>query len=216
MRDDDMVRLSLECARLAVRGDDFAPALAAGAESIMRADAGAVLVTVPIGNGSPSHRPRVVVSGIPPVDDAYISDAIELTPRHPHLRRHRWFDAPTTRLSDLVDLRRFWETDVWLRMHGHVDGRYPSAANLGCHGGTAVLLAVLRANGDFGHDDMAVLDLIREPLIPALAFRASWDAATAGVGRTAGTRGPALTPREEQVVGLVALGGRTPGSAGTC
>ena len=44
MRDDDMVRLSLECARLAVRGDDFAPALAAGAESIMRADAGAVLV----------------------------------------------------------------------------------------------------------------------------------------------------------------------------
>ncbi|HEY5845278.1 MAG TPA: hypothetical protein VIT42_00660, partial [Microlunatus sp.] len=91
-----MVRLSLECARLAVHGDDFAPSLVAGAESIMRADAGAVLVTVPIGKSSLSRRPRVVVSGIPPVDDAYISGAIELSPRHPHLKRHRWFDTPTT------------------------------------------------------------------------------------------------------------------------
>ena len=129
MRDDDMLRLSLDCARLAVRGDDFAPVLAAGADSIMRADAAAAFVTVPIGDGALGSQPRVVVAGGPPVDDVYISDLIELAPQHPHTRRQRWFDAPTTRLSDLVDLQRFWETDMWLRIHGYVNGRYQSAAN---------------------------------------------------------------------------------------
>jgi DNA-binding CsgD family transcriptional regulator len=206
VRDDDMLRLSLECARRAVRGDDFAPLLAVGADSIMRADAAAAFITVPIGDGAPGRLPRVVVAGGPPVDDVYISDLIKLGPQHPHTKRQRWFDAPTTRLSDLVDLRRFWETDMWLRIHGYVNGRYQSAANLGCHRGTAAILVVQRANGDFSCDDMAVLDLIRGPLVPALAFRVSWDAATARVRHTVGGREAALTPREEQVVGLVALG----------
>ena len=206
MRDDDMLRLSLDCARLTVRGDDFAPVLAAGGDSIMRADAAAAFCTVPIGDGASKLRPRVVVAGGPPVDDVYISDLVELAPRHPHTSRQRWFDAPTTRLSDLVDLPRFWETDMWMRIHGYVNGRYQSAANLGCHGGIAAFLVVQRANGDFSDDDLAVLDLIRGPLIPALAFRASWDAATARVRHTVVGREAALTPREEQVVGLVALG----------
>ena len=181
--------------------------LAAGADSIMRADAATALVTVPVDDGALQLRPRVVVSGGPPVDEDYISDLIELAPRHPHTARHRWFDAPTTRLSDLVDLPAFWETDLWLRFHGYVNGRYQSAANLGCHGGVAAFLVVQRANGDFSPDDLAALDLIRGPLIPARAFRASWDAATAGVRNTVGGWWEAvLTPREEQVVGLVALG----------
>ena len=146
------LRLSLDCARLAVRGDDFAPALAAAGDSILRADAAAAFVTVPIGDGVSGIRPRVVVSGGPPVNDIYISDVIELAPRHPHTGRRRWFDAPTTRLSDLVDLRSFWETDMWLRLHGYVNGRYQSAANLGCYGGTAAFLVVQRAKHDFSDD----------------------------------------------------------------
>ena len=66
MRDDDMLRLSLDCARLTVRGDDFAPVLAAGGDSIMRADAAAAFCTVPIGDGASNLRPRVVVSGARP------------------------------------------------------------------------------------------------------------------------------------------------------
>jgi hypothetical protein len=160
----------------------------------MRADAATALLTVPIGERASGSRPRVVVAGGPPVDDGYISDVIQLAPRHPHTGRERWFDAPTTRLSDLVDLRRFWETDMWSRLHGYVNGRFQCAANLGCHGGTATFLVVQRANCDFSDDDLAVLDLIRGPLIPAQAFRASWDAATARVHQTVGGRKAELTP----------------------
>ena len=206
MRDDDMLRLSLDCARLAVQGEDFTPVLAAGADSIMRADAATALITVPIAAAALRSRPRVVVSGGPAVDEDYISDLIELAPRHPHTGRPRWFDAPTTRLSDLVDLPLFWETDIWLRFHAYVNGRYQAEANLGCHGEVAAFLVVQRANSNFSDDDLTVLDLIRGPLILARAFRASWDAASARVRRTVGGRECALTPREGQVVGLVALG----------
>ncbi|HET9647407.1 MAG TPA: helix-turn-helix transcriptional regulator [Microlunatus sp.] len=206
MRDGEMLRLSLDCARLAVQGGDFAPILAEGADSIMRADAAAAFITVPLVDCAAGSRPRVVVAGGPPVDDSYISDLIELAPRHPHTARPGWFDAPTTRLSDLVDLPRFWETDLWQRFHGYVNGRYQCAANLGCHGGTAAFLVVQRVDRDFSDDDLAVLDLIRGPLIPAQAFRAAWDAATAQVRRTVGAAEAPLTAREEQVVGLVALG----------
>jgi ATP/maltotriose-dependent transcriptional regulator MalT len=51
-----------------------------------------------------------------------------------------------------------------------------------------------------------VLDLIRGPLIPAQAFRAAWDAAAAKVRDTVGGLEAPLTVREDQVVGLVALG----------
>lgn len=193
MREDDMLRLSLDCARLAVRGEDFAPLLSAGADSIMRADAAAAFVTVQIDDRVVQPMPRVVVSGGPPPDDVYISDVVELTPRHPHTNRERGFDAPTSRLSDLVNLRRFWQTDVWHRLHGYVNGRYQAAANLGCYGGIAAFVVVQRANGDFSDDDLAVLDVIRDPLIPARAFHASWDAATARLRHPTDGRRP-LSP----------------------
>jgi DNA-binding CsgD family transcriptional regulator len=206
MRDDDMLMLSLDCARLATQGREFGPVLAAGADSIMRADAATAFVTVPIGECTLGVRPRVVVAGGPPVDDAYILNLLNFAAQHPHTGRPRWFDAPTSRLSDLVDLRRFWETDMWRRFHGYVNGRYQSAANLGCHGGTAAFLVVQRANRDFCDDDLEVLDLIREPLLQARAFQAAWDAATAKVRHTVGAPEAVLTAREDQVVGLVALG----------
>ena len=130
MREDDMLKLSLDCAQLAVRGDDFATALVAGADRVMRADAGTVLVSIPLGSRmDKAASPRVVAAGIPPADDAYIATAVELSPRHPYFTRTSWYDSPSSRISDLVDLGRFWETDVWVRMHGHVNGRFAAGAN---------------------------------------------------------------------------------------
>ena len=60
MREDAMLDLSLECARLAVHGEDYAAKLASGAESIMRADAGVGVITWRLAGGEddPPEQPR--------------------------------------------------------------------------------------------------------------------------------------------------------------
>ncbi len=209
MRDDDMLNLSLECARLAVHGEDYAATLAAGAESIMRADAGVGVITWRLAGAEgdpPDNRVQVVVSGIPPVDDAYIEGAVEVAARHPSFSYRNWFDTPTSRVSDFITPGRFWDTDVWMRMHGHVNARYPAAVNLGSHGGVAVFLGVQRTHNDFSDTDIEVLDLVRGPLSAALAFRNAWDTATLRLQRTVTPQSESLTPREAQVLALVARG----------
>ena len=208
MREDDMLRLSLECARLAVRGEDFAPVLASGAEKIMNSDAGVGVITWPLINSNdPMDRVRVVVSGIPPVNDSYIAGAVEVAARHPSFRSPTWFNSPTSRVSDFVLPNKFWDTDVWLRMHGHADARYPAAVNFGCPGGVATFLGVQRSRKDFSDEDMQVLDLVRGPLVPALAFRQAWDRAAQRLQCTStGSVADRFTRREAEVLALVARG----------
>ena len=203
-----MLRLSMECARIAVRGDDYAQTLATGVESIMRADAGASVIAWHMdGSTDQDDRSvRIVVAGIPEVDDEYIAGAVEVAARHPSFNYRNWFDTPTSRVSDLITPSRFWDTDVWVRMHGHVDARYPAAVNMGSHGGVAVFLGVQRTRVDFSDADMAVLDRIRGPLTAALAFRNAWDTAARRLQATVPDGLPPLTRREAQVLALVARG----------
>ena len=210
MREDAMLDLSLECARLAVHGEDYAAKLASGAEPIMRADAGVGVITWRLAGGEddPGEHPvQIVVSGIPSVDDAYVQGAVEVAARHPSFNYRNWFDTPTSRVSDFITPGQFWDTDVWVRMHGHVNARYPAAVNLGSHGGVAVFLGVQRTHNDFTDEDIEVLDLIRGPLTAALAFRNAWDTATRRLQHT-GTPPDreSLTRREAQVLALVARG----------
>ena len=48
MREDDMLRLSLDCARMAVRGEDYASLLAEGVYRILDADAGVGVTRFPV------------------------------------------------------------------------------------------------------------------------------------------------------------------------
>jgi len=112
-------------------------------------------------------------------------------------------------VSDFVSLPRFWDTDVWLGIHGHGDrsGRYPAGVNLGCHGSAAVFVGVHRAHRDFTDDDMEALRQLRGPLLPALAFRHAWDDAARRLQPVASAAGSEpLTPREAQVLTLVTRG----------
>lgn len=94
-------------------------------------------------------------------------------------RRGRgWFNGPTHRVSDYVSLPAFWDSEVWHFMHGHGNGRYPAAVMLGRHRRATVFVGVHRTRRDFDADDMATLDLLRQPLTAALAFRAAWHDAT--------------------------------------
>ena len=78
---------------------------------------------------------------------------------------------------------------------------------LGHHRHAIVFVGVHRTRNDFDADDMAVLDLLRQPLTAALSFRAAWEDAIHRC-RTATEQPPddPLTQREDQIIGLVALG----------
>lgn len=215
MREDDMLRLSLECARLVVRGNDYEEVLVAGAERILRVDAGAGLTTWKLnhhtGDGDPVSGVSVVVSGISPPGPGDTVRAISVVSRHPMFGRADWFAEPTQRISDVVCLPRFWDSDVWRYMHGYGDvgGRYPATVNLGVHGSNAVFLGVQRAHRDFSDTDMEILDLLRGPLMSALAFRSAWNLAVDQLqGRPfsddAGDQ--QVTRREGEVLALVARG----------
>jgi DNA-binding NarL/FixJ family response regulator len=70
-----------------------------------------------------------------------------------------------------------------------------------------VFVGIHRARRDFDADDMAIFDLVRQPLACALAFRAAWqDSMRRCRAAIDDPIGIALTSREEQVIGLVALG----------
>ena len=212
MREDEMLRLSLECARLAVRGDDYEEVLVGGAERILRADAGAGLTTWFLNHsdgGDPVDSIRVVVSGIPPLSDEAVERARSVVAEHPVLNRADWFDQPTHRVSDLVSLPRFWDTNVWRCMHGMADGRgrFPASVNFGVHAGKAVFLGVHRTHSDFSDTDMETLDSLREPLTSALAFRAAWNHTAVRLGRQfALPDDRQFTRREGEVLALVARG----------
>lgn len=204
MRGDDMLRLGLECSSLAVAGLPYEATLAIGIQALLSADAGAGVTTW---RWSRDDRPTlvdVVAAGAPTPSAKARKRAQELAPQHPTFNGAGWA-RPTHRVSDLVYLPSFWQTEVWRVFHGYPDGRFPAAVILRAREWPAVLVGVQRTRRNFDADDLSVLDLIREPLSEALAFRAAWEAAASRFGIVHDSAGR-LTDREHQVVGLVALG----------
>ena len=202
-----MLRLSLDCARIAVHGEDYAPILAAGVHKILKTDAGTGLVFLTLGPGGPVTA-EIVMAGVPPLPSERNREALRRVDRHPMLSRPNWVGEGTYRLSDHVLLPSFWETDVWFYFHGHSNGRYGAAAPLISVSNRSVFIAVQRTHHDFDSADMDVLDAVRGPLAAALAFRHAWDDATNRLHRSqsASAQDNRLTRREAQVLALVARG----------
>ena len=202
-----MLRLSLECATLVIRGDDYAPILIAGAEKIMKVDAGVGLTCWRWADPA-SKEPAVTVevSGVAPMNAEQLARASSVAPHHPSFSELNWSSPSIHRVSDRVSLPRFWDTDVWAEMHGHNNGRYPASVNFGYRAQSMVFLALHRSCSDFTDEDMEVLDLLHGPLAPALSFRQAWEQATRRLEQSLGTPPDRLTPREAQVVALVSRG----------
>ncbi len=203
MRDDDMLRLSLDCASHAVRGEEYSPALTAGVAQIM--DAHAIVLKF-------SWQPRP--NG--PVADVTVDAPGYRGPREDLLRaggvaaRHPSFSnllsSSVNRVSDQVCLPRFWETDVWDQMHGHNNGRFPASVLLSCHPRSVMFLGLHRAHRDFSDEDMQLLECLEGPLRPALSFRQAWERASLRLQQSLGCPPDVLTRREAQVIALVARG----------
>jgi len=116
-------------------------------------------------------------------------------------------DRPCFRISDVVRMPQFWDTEIFDVMHGRAGGRYPAAVNLGNPGCGGLFLGLHRGDCDFTDREMEMLAELREPLASALAFRFALDLAVArlddGTPHSSAVR---LTSREAEVVALVAAG----------
>jgi DNA-binding CsgD family transcriptional regulator len=199
----------------AARGESLTPLLPAVVEAL-RAEAG--IGVTRIDRSGPSVGISVETAGSGPVSAELAGQAAEVADQHPALLSLS--PDAAVRVSDLVVIKDFWHTEVYERMHGYLDGRYPMAMLLHASPTEVMFIGAHRSSSDFGPEDMEALELIQRPLAAALAFRAALDATTAVLrdesDRAApGARiaGPAAlcadyrpTRREAEVLTLVAAG----------
>src|SRR6478752_2970373 len=100
MRNDEMLRLSLECARAAVRGEAFAGPLATGIEQILRVDAGVVVLNHHLTSDGVIDGMQLGSSPggpIPSLDALQAAAAV--AHRHPGYAPQRFFSPHVLRLS---------------------------------------------------------------------------------------------------------------------
>lgn len=204
MRDSDFIRLGIEGARIEVRGGDCAQLLADELHRIL--DVGVGIGRWPLADPSLG---TLTVGGVPAFSSAEFAGVVSHMGRHPTIRPDLLADPTPFRLSDQVRLPEFWTTDVWWYVHGQRDGRYPAGFSLGLHDGRAGMVGLHRVTRNFTDEELAYLDLMREPLQTALAFRASLDRSVRklqAVARTEPIDDRRLTGREWDVLALVATG----------
>ena len=202
----------------AARGDPLLPLLA-DVMAVLRADAGVGLTRLNLGDVGIDVSADV--HGSRPVTAEMARLAAEVADQHPAILTLS--TAHATRVSDLVSIRDFWHTDVYERMHGHADGRYPIAVMLHQSPTGVTFLGAHRTHTDFRPDDIDLIEQIQRPLVAALTFRAALEATTAVLRTehpepTNGSIAPALLPaaalsadyrptqREAEVLTLAAAG----------
>jgi DNA-binding CsgD family transcriptional regulator len=209
MREDEMLKVAVRCASDIVHGVDIAPVLAESTRVLLRSDAGAAVVVFPVRDRDARHA-SVTVSGCPEFPLSTLPAALDALGSHPTLRTLALGRSRPVRLSDVVDVHSFRDTDAWGYFHRPVNGKYAADCPLGIHRGRAHFLGTQRTARDFDAEDMAVLDASREPMTAALAFRAALDRAAARlrsvVPDQAADPAARLTSREADVLALVARG----------
>ena len=200
-----MRRVSIDCALKVARGDSIEQDVADAAVRLVGADAGFGFTEMPL-NPVSMRTVQLTFSGAQPMPQHSLVGAITRLSKHPTLGGADPGGGSANRLSDYVDLHRFWDTDLWWCFHGHVKGRYGASVSFGIHNGTAMFLGGQRVHTDFDSDDLAVLDAAREPLTSALAFRAALDRAAGQLTERVKEHDFRLTAREADVVSLVSRG----------
>ena len=123
MREGPILRLAMEVALQASRGQPYLIPLEQGLSSILGIDGGIGLITWERVDGpGPGRGPHSVVGGRS-LTRQQIADAAAVAPRHPAYRA-LWQTGNPVRTSDHVRLREFGPTEVWRDQHSHFNGRY--------------------------------------------------------------------------------------------
>ena len=210
MREDELLRLSIDVARTAAHGGEYASSLAAG---INRITGGAVgVITI---EWAADHAPRVLAidsgfGGCRPLSLDHMRAAMRAASDHPVFKHRDWLTGHPhiTRVSDRVDLAAFRNTRIYHAMHGPMEdhGKYPSSVSLGRHGDSATFVGLTYSREVSDEDLRALQVLISGPLPSALAFRSAMNSAIHQVQRRSPPDAVALTGREAEVLALVARG----------
>lgn len=207
--------IARDLAVAAARGESLTPLLPAVVDALW-ADAGIGITR--IHQDGTTVEVSVETAGSPPLSPALGRLAAEVADQHPAIPALSASHA--TVVSDLVVLPDFWHTEVYERMHGHVDGRYPMAILLHASPTDVLFLGAHRSHSDFRPEHVEALEAIQRPLAAALAFRSALDATTALLGADGpapadcAVLAPATalcadyrpTPREAEVLTLAAAG----------
>jgi DNA-binding CsgD family transcriptional regulator len=211
MREEPVLRLAMEVALLASRGQPYLIPLEHGVSSIFGIDTGIALITWEHMNATGTARGDAHVIGERTLTHQQIAAASAVAPRHPAYRAV-WRIGTTypVRTSDHVTLREFWPTDVWRAQHSHCDGRYPVGFTISASSSDVKFVGMHRSDHDFSDEELSALAAIQTMLVPAVQFRSCLDAAaerlfsSAVLDRAVGTYNP--SQREAEVLALVTLG----------
>ena len=90
MRGDDMLGLSLQCARLAVTWGRYESVLADGVAAILGTDAGTGVTTWHGTGADPDAVIELVVSGVAPFTTEHKAATLAVAARHPTFRGSGW------------------------------------------------------------------------------------------------------------------------------
>src|SRR5215213_3231126 len=207
---DDALRVGIDAARSVVRGEPFEQELTERVCRVFQADAGAGITQWRRSGATVDHIERLVMSGcgLPRLSTdqlALVERAAALHPSFPPMVRG-WNEL---RVSDSVDLRRFWRTDVYAVMHGHCDGRFPTALALGRDERSVLFLGIHLQVRDLDDTEMECLAELGRPLRAALEFRRTLNRAIERLGDVPDGQDGPFSSGEAEVIALVSLGWTT-------
>jgi len=219
MMKQQLAALAFDAASMLVRGEDEVFDLVADrAYDLFGADGGVVFCHC-LTDDSGVPQIRLHVGGVPPLGAAWVKRARQLAPRTPSFVAFRAVgERDPVRVSDVLELPRFWGTEEFAHLHGVHGGRYPMGAAFVYRPDELAFIALHRIKRDFDDDDVADLAHLQRILAQAFALRRSLDDAVRDMTLQRPRRAPALpwlgtmteeylpTRREAEVLALVADG----------
>lgn len=208
MKLSDAVRIGVDAAWQIARGQDYAQELAERVDQAFCSDAGTGVCRWTLSTSGISASMMLGLSRVSAITPAQIAVAESVAGRHPSYRAMLAGPA-VQRVSDVVEMPRFWDSDVYAAMHAHTEGRYPAALTLHRAPTTLLFLGVHRQGGDLDDDELACLAALGEPVRAALAFRATLDDAIAHLGDSPGGSDGPFTRREAEAILLASRGWTT-------
>jgi DNA-binding CsgD family transcriptional regulator len=204
-----VLRLAVDLAQRAVRGEAFEDLLVAETARLFDADAGAGLT---FWNGSLEDPMgfRVCTSPGVALPVAQAVRAARYAREHPGFAAMaRWGTGAPVRVSDTVRIAEFWDTEAYQHMHGFAEGRYPASAVFHAGPRSLVFLGLHRRSRDFSDGDLEALALLQQPLARAISYRLAVEATLVRLSELEGPgrrQSDAPTHREAEVLAMVAGG----------
>ncbi|HYJ75345.1 MAG TPA: LuxR C-terminal-related transcriptional regulator [Kineosporiaceae bacterium] len=171
-----LAQLAVEAATMIARGEDEVFDLVAQRTyELFGADGGVGFARWRVEDDG-STLLKVSPGGVPRFEQAWLDRALDLAPRTPSmlLLEQAGVREPL-RVSDHLEMPRFWGTEEFAVMHGLYDGRYPVGVAVVHQPDEIAFIGLHRIKHDFDDDDLADLRQLQRVLTQAFAFRRTLD-----------------------------------------